>query len=59
MPDGVFDALTAELTDEQILYLTYITALYDMHGVMSRALRTEFDDRDEPCVEVGGGEFVI
>jgi alkylhydroperoxidase family enzyme len=50
--DGVFDALKAELSDEEILELTYITCLYDMHGVMSRALRTEFDDRDDPIVEV-------
>jgi len=50
--DGVFDALRAELSDEEILELTYITALYDMHGVMSRALRTEFDDREEPTVEI-------
>lgn len=50
--DGVFAALRAELSDEQILELTYITALYDMHAVMSRALRTEFDDRDEPIVEI-------
>jgi hypothetical protein len=26
--------------------------LYDMHAVMSRALRTEFDDRDDPMIEV-------
>jgi alkylhydroperoxidase family enzyme len=50
--DGVFDALRATLTDEEILELTYITTLYDMHAVMSRALRTEFDDRAEPIVEV-------
>ncbi|MFO7590851.1 MAG: carboxymuconolactone decarboxylase family protein [Acidimicrobiia bacterium] len=50
--DGVFAALQAELTDEEILELTYITALYDMHAVMSRALRTEFDDLDEPIVEI-------
>jgi alkylhydroperoxidase family enzyme len=50
--DGVFDALRAELSDDEILELTYITCLYDMHGVMSRALRTEFDDRDEPIVEI-------
>jgi alkylhydroperoxidase family enzyme len=43
--DGVFAALKAFLTDEQILELTYITCLYEMHAVMSRALRTEFDDR--------------
>jgi alkylhydroperoxidase family enzyme len=50
--DGVFDALRDHLGDVEILELTYITCLYDMHGVMSRALRTEFDDRDDPMVEV-------
>ena len=50
--DGVFAALKAFLSDEQILELTYITCLYEMHAVMSRALRTEFDNRDEPVVEV-------
>lgn len=52
VPDGVFDALRAGLSDEEILELTYITTLYDMHAVMSRALRTEFDDHDEPIVEI-------
>jgi alkylhydroperoxidase family enzyme len=52
--DGVFTALRAELSDEEILELTYITCLYDMHAVMSKALRTEFDDRDDPIVEVPG-----
>ncbi len=56
VPDGVFAALRAHLGDEQILELTYITALYDMHAVMSRALRLEFDDRDEPIVEVAAPE---
>lgn len=50
--DGVFTALKAFLTDEEILELTYITCLYEMHAVMSRALRTEFDDREETIVEV-------
>lgn len=50
--DGVFAALTAELSDEQILELTYITTLYISHGVMSRALRTEFDDHEDPTVEI-------
>ena len=59
VPDAVFEALQAELSDEQILYLTYITALYDMHAVMSKALRTEFDDRDEPIVEIGGGKLKV
>jgi alkylhydroperoxidase family enzyme len=51
-PDAVFETLKAFLTDEQILELTYIVCLYDMHAVMSRALRTEFDDRDDPIVEI-------
>lgn len=51
-PQPVFDALGAFLSDEEILELTYIVCLYDMHAVMSRALRTEFDDRDDPIVEV-------
>jgi alkylhydroperoxidase family enzyme len=50
--DGVFDALRDGLSDEEILELTYITCLYDMHGVMSRALRTEFDDVDDRMVEI-------
>ena len=40
------------MSDEQILELTYITALYEMHAVMSRALRLEYDDIDERIVEV-------
>lgn len=54
--DGVFEALHAELTDEEILELTYTAAMYEMHATMSRALRLEFDDRDEPIVEVPGDE---
>lgn len=57
VPDGVFDALRAHLSDEQILELTYIITLYLQHAIMSRALRTEWDDRDEPVVEVPGPLF--
>ena len=52
VPDGLFDALRSRLSDEELLELTYITTLYLQHAVMSRALRTEFDDRPEPVVEV-------
>lgn len=52
VPDALFAALKAELGDESLLELTYITALYLQHAVMSRALRTEFDDRNEPVVEI-------
>lgn len=51
VPDGVFDALRAHLSDEEILEFTYITATYAMHATMSRALRLEFDDVDDPVRE--------
>ena len=51
-PQAVIDALKAFMTDEQIMEFTYIVGLYDMHAMMSRALRLEFDDRDDPIVEV-------
>ena len=51
-PDGVFAALKAHLSDEEILEFTYITATYDMHAVMTRALRLEYDDVEERIVEI-------
>lgn len=54
--DGVFTALRDHLDDEEILELTYITTMYEMHATMSRALRVEFDDRDEAIVEVAPPE---
>ena len=58
VPDDVFAALQAHLSDEEILELTYITSLYEMHAVMCRALKLEFDDRDEPIVEVAAPEGI-
>ncbi|MGH7024310.1 MAG: carboxymuconolactone decarboxylase family protein [Caulobacteraceae bacterium] len=55
-PGPVIDALKTFLSDEEILEFTYITCLYDMHAVMTRALRLEFDDRDDPIVEVAAPE---
>jgi alkylhydroperoxidase family enzyme len=54
--DDVFNALREHLTDEQILELTYISALYVQHAIMSRALRTEYDDVDERVVEIAAPE---
>jgi alkylhydroperoxidase family enzyme len=56
--DDVFEALRSHFSDEEILEFTYITCLYEMHATMSRALRTEYDDRPEPIVEVEGPEGV-
>jgi alkylhydroperoxidase family enzyme len=50
--DATFERLRTHLPDEEILELTYITALYEMHALMSRALRLEYDDVPEPVVEV-------
>jgi hypothetical protein len=50
--DAIFDAMHENLTDEQILEFTYITMMYTMHAVITRALRLEYDDRDDPVVEV-------
>jgi alkylhydroperoxidase family enzyme len=51
-PDGVFAALRNQLGDEEILELTYVTALYEMHATICRALRLEYDDVDERVTEV-------
>ena len=56
VPDELFAELRRHLDDVAILELTYITTLYLQHAVMSKALRTEFDDRDDPVVEVPGPE---
>jgi alkylhydroperoxidase family enzyme len=50
--DGVFDVLKKNLCDEEILEFTYIVCTYDMHAVMCRALRLEYDDVPERIVEI-------
>jgi alkylhydroperoxidase family enzyme len=54
--DGIFAALKAHLSDEEILELTYIVGMYDMHAVMTKALRLEYDDVDDRIVEVPAPE---
>jgi alkylhydroperoxidase family enzyme len=56
VPDALFEKLRGHLSDVEVLELTYITTLYLQHAVMSRALRTEFDDVDERVVEVAAPE---
>jgi alkylhydroperoxidase family enzyme len=50
--DAVFDAMKQHLSDEAILEFTYITMMYTMHAVISRALQLEYDNRDDPIVEI-------
>jgi alkylhydroperoxidase family enzyme len=54
VPDAVFAALRAHLSEEEILELTYITCTYEMHATICRALRLEFDDVADRVVEVPG-----
>jgi len=54
VPDELFARLREHLDDVEILELTYITAMYEMHALISRALRLEYDDRDDPVVEIPG-----
>ncbi|MEN3952535.1 carboxymuconolactone decarboxylase family protein [Iodidimonas sp. SYSU 1G8] len=50
--DGVFEALSALMSDEDILELTYHVCGYNTHAVMCRALRLEYDDVPERIEEV-------
>lgn len=43
VPDETAEPLLKELGDEAFLELTYITAMYLQHAVMSKALKTEQD----------------
>lgn len=52
MPDAVFDELRRHLSQVAIIELTYITCMYVANAVMTKGLRLEFDDRDDPVVEV-------
>ncbi len=45
--DDLFAVLHDALSDEEILELTYVGALYLQHAVITRALRLEWDDRPE------------
>ena len=56
VPDEVFAKLKSFWSDEQIFEFTYITCLYDMHAVITRALRMEYDNRADPIVEIAAPE---
>ena len=56
VPDGVFNVLKANLSDEEILEFTYVTCTYMMHAVMSRALKLEYDDVEDRVVEIAAPE---
>ena len=55
-PDGLFDALKTHPVDEEILELTYITCMYEMHATMCRALQLEYDNVPERVEEIPAPE---
>jgi alkylhydroperoxidase family enzyme len=57
--DAVFDAMKEQLSDEAILEFAYITMMYTMHAVLSRALQLEYDNRDDPIVEIAAPEDYV
>ena len=63
VPEQLMAQLREVFSDKDILEFTYTTTMYVQHAIMSRALRLEFDDRDEPVVEIedaeGGGVLDI
>jgi alkylhydroperoxidase family enzyme len=63
VPERLMTQLREVFSDKDILEFTYTTTMYVQHAIMSRALRLELDDRDEPVVEVedaeGGGVLDI
>jgi alkylhydroperoxidase family enzyme len=59
VPDALFAQLREAFTDEQILEFTYITLMYSMHAVISVALHLEFDERDDPIVEVAAPDDYV
>ncbi|WP_334162533.1 carboxymuconolactone decarboxylase family protein [Phenylobacterium sp.] len=50
--DEVFGRLRAGLPDDQILMLTYVINMYQLHATATKALRLEYDDVPERVVEI-------
>ncbi|HVI33905.1 carboxymuconolactone decarboxylase family protein [Phenylobacterium sp.] len=50
--DEVFGRLRAGLPDDQILMLTYVVNMYQLHATATKALRLEYDDVPERVVEI-------
>ncbi len=60
VPDATFDALHKLMSDQDILELGYHVMCYNLHAVLCKAMRLEFDDVPERIREVpvpGEGEL--
>ncbi len=58
VPDSIFETLRSHLPDEAVVELTHFVCMYVTNAVLTRAIRLEFDDRDDPIVEVPRPESV-
>lgn len=52
VPDGTFNALHSQISEEDILELSYHVMAYNLHAVMCKALKLEFDDVPERIREL-------
>jgi len=52
VPDPAFNALKSQLSDEDILELTYHTLMYNLYAVSSKALKLEYDDVPDRITEI-------
>ncbi len=52
VPDATFDALHKLMSDEDILELGYHVMCYNLHAVLCKAMRLEFDDVPERIREL-------
>ena len=52
VPDALFAELQRNLSDEAILELAYVSAMYGMHAAIVRSLRLEWDNGPDPVREI-------
>lgn len=55
--EGSFQAIRKHLSEVEIIELTYISCLYDLHAVMTKAFRLELDDVEDPVTELTGDDI--
>jgi alkylhydroperoxidase family enzyme len=51
-PEALFEQLKSAFSEEQIVELTYIIGMFMMNAHMIKALKLEWDDREEPVAEM-------
>lgn len=56
VPEAVMERLKTHLSEPAIVELTYVACCYVGYSLLTKALRLEFDDRDDVVVEVAAPE---